>query len=189
MKAKEISGIVLAGGAGKRMGTDKSELTLGGKTLMEIQVQKLRQIGIEDIMISGSSASAEGTRSIQDIYPEKGPIGGVHACLKAAKNPACLVVSVDVPLVPAKVLEELVEAHEGGATVLNCDGKIEPLMAVYDTALAQRAEELIQSGERAVRRLSNNPAVKQVEYTGDADLLLNCNTPEDYEKAKALWKE
>ena len=36
--------------------------------------------------------------------------------------------------------------------------------------------------------MAANPEVKKVEYTGDPELLLNCNTPEDFEKAKALWK-
>ncbi|MBR3585763.1 MAG: NTP transferase domain-containing protein, partial [Oscillospiraceae bacterium] len=85
MKAKNISGIVLAGGFSKRMGTDKAELKLGGMTLLELQVRKLQQIGITDIMVSGYGKPVEGTRAIEDIYPHKGPMSGIHACLKAAK--------------------------------------------------------------------------------------------------------
>ena len=188
MKTKTISGAVLAGGGSKRMGTAKAEMKLGDLTLLEIQVQKLKKLGIEDIMISGYESDMAGVRTVEDIYPGKGPLGGVHACLKAAENPVCLVISVDTPLVPAEVLAELIEAHEGPATVLSCDGKIEPLIAVYDTALAERAEELIQKDDWAVRRMANNPAVKKLAYTGDTELLLNCNTPEDFEKAQSLWK-
>ena len=188
MKTENISGIVLAGGTSKRMGTDKAELKLGDLTLLEIQVRKLRQIGISDIMISGCGKPVEGARTVEDIYPQKGPMGGIHACLKAAGTPACLVVSVDVPLFPAEWLEKLIEAHEGPATVLSHGDKIEPLLAVYDTALAPRAEELIQTGDWSVRRMSANAEVKKLEYTGDPDLLLNCNNPEDFEKAKTLYQ-
>ena len=188
MKAKDISGVVLAGGGNKRMGIKKAELKLGDQTLLEIQVQKLRQLGIEDIMVSGYDEAPDATRAVADVYPGKGPLGGVHACLKAAGKPACLVVSVDTPLVPAEVLASLIEAHEGDATVLAHDGMIEPLLAVYDTSLHARAEELILSESWSMRRMSANPAVKKVEYTGDMDLLLNCNTPEDFEKAKNLWR-
>ena len=105
MRAADISGIVLAGGFSRRMGTDKAELKLGELTLLELQVRKLRQIGIADIMVSGCRKPVEGTRAIEDIYPHKGPMSGIHACLKAAKTEACLVVSVDVPLFPAEWLE------------------------------------------------------------------------------------
>lgn len=188
MKTSDISGVVLAGGGSKRMGIKKADLKLGDRTLLEIQVQKLRELGIEDIMISGYDEAVDGTHAVADVYPGKGALGGVHASLKAAKKPACLVVSVDTPLVPAEVLEALVEAHEGDATVLAHDGLIEPLLAVYDSALHELAEMLIQSDSWSMRRMSSNPAVKRVEYTGDMDLLLNCNTPEDFEKAKDLWR-
>ncbi len=188
MKTENISAAVLAGGFSKRMGANKAELKLGDKTLVDIQVQKLKELGISDIMVSGYEKEIEGTRAVADIHAGKGPLGGVHACLKAAKDPACLVISVDTPLLPAEVLKELVEAHEGPATVLSYEGQIEPLIAVYDTSLADIAEEQLLKDDFSIRRMSANAEVKKVEFKGDADQLLNCNEPEDYEKAKSLWK-
>ena len=188
MRAADISGIVLAGGFSRRMGTDKAELKLGELTLLELQVRKLRQIGIADIMVSGCRKPVEGTRAIEDIYPHKGPMSGIHACLKAAKTEACLVVSVDVPLFPAEWLEHLIQAHDDPVTMLCHGDEMEPLLAVYDTALASMAEELILSGDRSVRSLFAGSKVKRLEYTGDPDFLLNCNTPEDFEKAKTLYR-
>ena len=188
MRAADISGIVLAGGFSRRMGTDKAELKLGELTLLELQVRKLRKIGIPDIMVSGCRKPVEGTRAIEDIYPHKGPMSGIHACLKAAKTEACLVVSVDVPLFPAEWLARLIQAHDGPVTMLCHGNEIEPLLAVYDTALASMAEELILSGNRSVRSLFAGSKVKRLEYTGDPDFLLNCNTPEDFEKAKTLYR-
>lgn len=188
MKANEVSGAILAGGKNRRMGINKAELELGGRTLLDIQVQKLRELGIEDIMVSGYDKAVDGTRAVADIYQDKGPISGVLASLKAAEKPACLVISVDTPLVPVEVLKTLIEAHEGDATVLAHGDLIEPLLAVYDSSLHERAEKLLLSDSWAMRKMSSNPAVKKIEYTGDMDLLLNCNTPEDFEKAKSLWR-
>ena len=187
LNTENVSGVVLAGGFSKRMGTDKAKLKLGNLTLLEIQVRKLREIGLEDIMVSGYSRPVEGTRLIGDIYPHRGPMSGIHACLKAAKNPACLVVSVDVPLFPKEWLEKLIQDHSGPSTVLSHGGEIEPLLAVYDADLARQAEELILSGERSVRKLLNDAELKKLEYTGDPDLLLNCNTPEDFRKAASQY--
>ena len=188
MRAADISGIVLAGGFSRRMGTDKAELKLGELTLLELQVRKLRKIGIPDIMVSGCRKPVEGTRAIEDIYPHKGPMSGIHACLKTAKTEACLVVSVDVPLFPAEWLGKLVQAHNGPVTMLCHGNEIEPLLAVYDSDLASRAEELILSGDWSVRSLFAGSKVNRLEYTGDPDFLLNCNTPEDFEKAKTLYR-
>jgi molybdopterin-guanine dinucleotide biosynthesis protein A len=50
------------------------------------------------------------------------------------------------------------------------------------------AEELILSGDRSVRSLFAGSKVNRLEYTGDPDFLLNCNTPEVFEKAKMLYR-
>ena len=187
MRPESITGVVLAGGASSRMGRDKAELTLGGRTLTEIQVEKLRKLGIGDILLSGSGMAPPGVRQIPDIHPGLGPLSGIHACLQAAKAPACLVLSVDVPLFPAEALGELIAAHTAGITVLACGGEIEPLIAVYDSSLAPRAEELLLSDSRKVRSLMRGVPVRELPFTGSPDALLNCNTPEDFARAEALW--
>lgn len=45
--------VVLAGGASSRMGRDKSDLTIEGKTFLEMQIEKGRKLGINDILLSG----------------------------------------------------------------------------------------------------------------------------------------
>ena len=52
MRKKEISMIILAGGASSRMGRDKSDLTIDGKTFLEMQIEKGEKLGISDILLS-----------------------------------------------------------------------------------------------------------------------------------------
>ena len=185
MKAEDCSALVLAGGFSSRMGRDKAELVLGGETLIERQTAKLKRLGIADIMLSGYHKELEGTRLVPDLIPHKGPLSGIHACLLAAEHRACLAVSVDVPLLPEKLLEELIEAHEGGITIAcHGEGKLEPLMAVYDCSLAAAAEEILHSEKTAMMKLLKHAEVKQVRYEGDEDLLANCNTPEEFERIR-----
>lgn len=187
MKGMEITGIILAGGESRRMGRDKAELRLGGKTLAEIQLEKLQALGIGDILLSGDKRALPGTRRVTDVYPGRGPLSGIHACLKAAGNPVCLVLSVDVPLFPGETLGELAAAHEGGATVLGYAGEIEPLIAVYDSDLADTAEELLLADRRSVRNLLKSTKTKVFPFAGVPEALLNCNTPEEFARAEALW--
>lgn len=184
-----VSAILLAGGKSSRMGRDKAELPFRGTTLLEWQVEKLWGLGIEDIMLSGSRSGPEGVRVIPDEYPEHGPLGGLHACMKAARNPDCLVLSVDAPLVPPQALAELVRIHRegrGAVTLLRHGDKWEPLMGVYPSGLYRIAEPLLQGENTAVRRLLEETGFQLMDWHGDEALFLNCNTPEDYARLQAL---
>lgn len=186
---KQVSGIVLAGGASRRMGRNKAELTLMGKTLLERQADKFRELGIRDIMLSGEKCPAlPGVRVIPDEYVGKGPLGGLHACLRAARNPVCLVVSVDTPLIPAEALGQLCRVHTGGVTVLRHSGKEEPLLGVYDCCVADAIAALIESGKYAVRSLRDVVPWSYFDYLGPEEFLTNCNTPEDFKTVKRLAK-
>lgn len=176
------SAIILSGGRSSRMGVDKSQLQLFGETMLQRQIRKLRSIGIRDILISGTQ-SAEDLRSVPDIYPGRGPLGGLHACLQQAKYDHCLVISVDAPLVPASMLDRLCRVHQKGATVL-CHGAYqEPLIAVYDREVACVIQTLIAESSAPVRALRAYTSWQTVPYLGPEAYLHNCNTPEDYETA------
>lgn len=174
------SAILLAGGYSARMGTDKAELPFGGVRLIEYQARRLRGLGIRDIVAAGYAGPVEGTRFVPDIYPHRGPLSGVHAGLCAIENPRALVLAVDTPLVPEALLRDLLREHQGGVTIAAHAGKTEPLIGVYDRALAPVCEELLRGGRTAMRKLLDRAAVRLVAYTGDTMLLANCNTPEDY---------
>lgn len=184
---RPLSGIVLAGGASRRMGRSKAELLLEGKPLLHRQVDKLLALGVEDVMLSGANCpDLPGTRVIPDEFPGTGPLAGLHACLKAARNPACLVLSVDVPLVPAATLAHLCRAHETGVTVLRRGEWEEPLIGVYDRTVSDQIAEMLKRGERAVRALKRTVRWQCFDYWGPEELLMNCNTPEDFARAKEL---
>ena len=173
-----ISGIVLAGGKSTRMGRDKASLPFRDGTLLTVQRDKLTALGITDILLSGYRDGM-----IPDDTPDCGPLGGLAACLGRAKHPCALVLSVDVPLVPLDSLQKLIAAHTGGATLLQHGERIEPLIAVYDTAFSAKAQALLRSGRRAVRSLLDGIEWRTVSVPDDEFLYANCNTPEAYETA------
>jgi len=180
-----FSGVILAGGQSRRMGTDKASLPLFGRTFAEHQAEKLRALGIRDILFSGGGDAPAGTRAVPDELPGRGPLGGLHAALKRAEHPACLVLPVDAVLVPESVLRALLEAHRGGVTVLSHSGRPEPLLAVYDSDLWGLAEELLrQGGDTSARAFLERAGYRELPYDGDETLLMNCNTPEDYRRAR-----
>ena len=185
--SQSISGIILAGGMSRRMGTPKADLLLCGKSFLHWQVAKFQALGIEDIMISGAACpKLPGTRRIEDKYPNRGPLGGLHACLSEAQHPQALVVTVDTPLVPANALAHLRRTHCKGITTLRHGDKVEPLTAVYDSAIAQIIEPLILKSGAPVLRLMDRVSWWQFIYSGPEELFINCNTPEDYARLESL---
>ena len=186
---ENVSGVILAGGLSSRMGSNKAELPFGGVTLLEHQISKLRCLGIEDIVVAGHVAPLPDIRFAADVFPQKGPLGGIHAGLCAARGEHCLVLSVDTPLLPAELLLALVREHikaQSSITVLAHGDKIEPLIAVYEKSLAPLAEEILRTDSTSVRELYKRREISQLAYTGDERLLCDCNTPEEYRKATEL---
>ncbi len=179
-KSSSLSAAVLAGGFSTRMGNDKAALPVAGMTMLVQQVRKLRALGIGDIMISGAEQEIAGTRFVPDVYPHRGPLSGIHACLAAAKREAVLFLSVDTPLVPAEALKLLISAHEDNVTLLRSGEQTEPLIGIYDRALSPLCEAILQGERTGVWQLLNRTTVKTVPFSGDPALLLNVNTPEDY---------
>lgn len=180
MKPAAVSAIILAGGYSSRMGREKAELLFHGKSLVRRQAELLSSLGIEDILLSGYTGAVPGTRFVPDIIPHRGPLSGIHAGLAAAKHGAALVLAVDTPLVPPPLLEELIGAHRTGVTIVSHSGGWEPLIGVYDTALAPLCEKLLHGENSSIRQLLRQTELRLLEYGGDARLLMNCNTPEDY---------
>lgn len=185
--ALPFTGVVLAGGKSRRMGQSKAQMALLGKSLLERQVDKLHRAGASEILLSGESCRPlPNTRVVADVLPERGPLGGLHACLQTASYPYCLVLSVDVPLVPVETLRQLRAAHTGGITVLRHGAQAEPLIGVYDSALAPAVFSLIESSGVPVRSLQSILPWHYMDYRGDDTLLCNCNTPQEFEEMERI---
>ncbi len=178
---KKTSGLILAGGCSSRMGRDKAELEYGGKSFLRHQIEKLRRLGIEDIVVAGREEEIPGCRCVPDRFPHRGPLGGLQAGLAAIREERALVTAVDTPLLPEDLLLELLARHRGGITLASCRGRLEPLIGVYDRTVAERCGELLAGEDRSLRHLLRSCGFREVEYTGDPALLMNCNTPDEYE--------
>ena len=69
------------------MGRDKASLPFRGSTLLEWQADKLRRLGVRDLMLSGCRRDPPGPRLIPDELPGRGPLSGRHACSPRAAPP------------------------------------------------------------------------------------------------------
>ncbi len=185
----DFCGIVLAGGKSRRMGQDKSELTLKGQSFLEIQVNKLTSLKAKDIIISGKLSPIKYTHCIMDHVPDCGPLGGLYSCFLESKCKYALILSVDVPLISVATLGALLTAHVNSgleATILSHGDKIEPLLAVYNTDTTELLKKLIDKRDLSIRSFIKKLNHQMFDFKGDEIELLNCNYPDEYNQIKNM---
>jgi molybdenum cofactor guanylyltransferase len=103
---QDFIGIVLAGGQSSRMKQDKALLSLKGETLIARCERVLFEAGAKQVWISRNQS---GTNYLPDEIPGFGPLSGIHAAVSSTPLPV-LVMPVDMPLVEANLLQDLVSA-------------------------------------------------------------------------------
>ena len=69
-------GVVLIGGASRRMGTDKASIEFAGATLLKRSVDVLSEVFMS-VVISGGDQPPVGVRVLPDLVPGLGPLGGL----------------------------------------------------------------------------------------------------------------
>lgn len=161
-RENDYSLVLLAGGKSSRMGKNKAELKYQGRTFIENILEKAEHIGITRKYVSGFEAPGTNIKTVWDVYREQGPLGGIHACLKAIETPYCLVLPVDIPQIPESLLEQLLAYHENLRKeknrqrelplVLEHENFIEPLIGIYPAEMADTIESVIKEQSMGVYR-------------------------------------
>jgi molybdenum cofactor guanylyltransferase len=191
-------GFVLAGGRSSRMGQDKALLPLGGRTMLEIALDKLRSLPLPaPPRVAGGRSDA-----VADLHPGCGPLSGIEAALTASRRPLNVFLPLDMPLLPAKLLVWMLRrAQITGAmvTLPRINGRPQPLCAVYHRELLGPITASLLAGDYKVMRVVCSAAPRpgsvdifDVELVASADPEMlafsplpayrwfhNCNTPED----------
>jgi len=183
-----VAGIVLAGGAGQRMGgVDKAALRVGGITLLDRVLGAARPI-CECLLVVGPARPTEvpGVMFVAEDAPGGGPVPAVLAGVNALTgSEVVLVLATDLPLLTTSDLRRLLDAltASGGEVVAAADsGGPNPLLAAYrvPTLVARAAAQGLGAGSPASRLL---PTPLRTLDLGPATL--NVNRPEDLGAAEA----
>jgi molybdenum cofactor guanylyltransferase len=182
-------GVVLAGGASRRLGKDKALLAADGESLAARAVRKLR--GFADVAVAdGGRGLVPGVPSLPD-GPGRGPAAGVLGAAAAYPERALVVLACDLPEVPEIILTALVIVGRGAEVdwaVPRWGGRLEPLCAIYQPAALAALARRVAEGRFALHELADEPGLR-IAYLEEADIagfggdparvFLNLNTPED----------
>ena len=132
MTVSAFTGALIAGGRSSRMGRDKAFLDWQGRPLWEVQLAKLSSVGASELLVCGrreQGFEGDGFRFVQDDVEDLGPLAGLANALKEASHETVLVLAVDMPLVTAELLRELLgkcDGLPGRGVVPVVRGRVEP---------------------------------------------------------------
>ncbi len=193
MDQTAISVFVLAGGKSTRMGADKAFVMLQGRALLERALDLARSIGDRVAIVGDSGKYAQFAPIVEDVFPGCGPLGGIHAALRSSPTDLNLILAVDLPFVPAALLQYLVskavESPAALVTVPQTSQGRQPLCAIYRREFADRAEESLRSGRYKIDALFDKECTRVITETElrsagfSSDVFRNLNSVDDLKEA------
>jgi molybdopterin-guanine dinucleotide biosynthesis protein A len=175
------------------MGRDKAFLALGGRSLIEIVVERVRAVASEVIVVTNTPLRYAhlATRLVRDIHRGVGTLGRIHAGLAAARHDHALVVGCDMPFLNPSLLAYLASlAPHYDAVVPRVDGLFEPLHAVYCRSCLPLIEAQISTRQWQAFSFYPRARVRYVERAEiahfDPELLSlrNANTPKEWQRVE-----
>lgn len=193
--ASDVTAFVLTGGRSARMGRDKALLRLqDGETFLEHAIATCGAVAGQVGIVGPRSRYgpyAWAGEIVEDIYPDCGPLGGIHAALSITKTDWNLCLAVDLPAVNAVLLRWLLEqARSAGKliSVPNMGGRQQPLCAVYRRAFREVAEKALKANRNKVNGSFPPEETHVIAETDivaagfDPNMFANVNTPEEFVK-------
>lgn len=186
-ETKRVVGAVLAGGASRRMGQDKSTLVIPGEpseTFGTRAVRVLASVSDEVVVLGHGRGVEPSLPRLEDAVPDAGPAGGLLALLQSGWGDVYVVLPVDMPLIDGALLEELLAALAGApeahAATFAVEGRREPLPLVLRASARPRVAAALARGERGLGRILDDLGSLQVPGR-ESVLLQNINTSEDFQ--------
>lgn len=184
---REITGVVLAGGRGQRMGErDKGLLDFHGKALATWAIERLRP-QVEVLLISANrhqeAYAAMGAQVICDVLPEfAGPLAGLQAGLTAAKTQWVVTVPCDSPLLPRDLVKRLDAAalrHPAKVAVASDGMQRHPVFCLCHVAMLPKLNDYLARGERRVERWLAEVGFAEADFSDQPAAFANLNTPSE----------
>lgn len=186
--AADMTGVILAGGRGRRLGgADKGLALFAGRPLVEHAIAALApQVG--DLCISANRNleryATYGYRVIPDsVAGYAGPLAGLLSAMEIASTPFVLCVPCDAPAVPADLAARLHAAlvrARADLAVAHDGTRLQPLFALLRRALAPALRAYLEEGGREAGRFMRTQAAAIADFSDQPQAFANINTPQAF---------
>ena len=193
MNTNPITGFVLAGGKSRRMGIDKSLMSLNGKTLIEYSIDALKPL-CNNVVISSNNSIYDftGCEVWPDELPDQAPIVGIYSCLKRSKTDINIILSCDMPLISTTIIEYLLEnsVNHSITVPVHENGFIEPMCGIYKQSAIAILKEYIEIGNFRLNDcilVSSHRLIPTYRLSFfSPNTFININTHEDFNGLQSL---
>ncbi|MEW6689683.1 MAG: molybdenum cofactor guanylyltransferase MobA [Pseudomonadota bacterium] len=184
-----ITGVVLAGGLGRRMGgVDKGLQPLRGKPMIAAVLERLAP-QVSEILINANQNLEAYARFGHRVVPDAiggfaGPLAGLHACLGEARHELVLTVPCDSPFLPFDLLSRL-RKHlgENDLAIAKTFEQVHPVFSLVRTSVLNHLSEFLSSGGRKIDLWYSTLKFIEVPFDDEAEAFHNINTREELDRA------
>jgi molybdenum cofactor guanylyltransferase len=182
-----ISGVILAGGLGRRMGNiDKGLQELRGRPMVSWVAERLGP-QVNELLINANQNLAQyatfGYPVVPDQIPDfAGPLAGLHAALSAAAHPLVATAPCDSPFLPTDLVSRLhADLLAAGAdlAVARTFDQPHPVFCLCQRQVLPHLTAFLQGGGRKVDRWYATLKVIEVAFDDEAEAFENINTRDE----------
>ncbi|MCE9682852.1 molybdenum cofactor guanylyltransferase MobA [Halomonas alkalisoli] len=191
----DVTGLILAGGQGRRMGgRDKGLEPFAGRPLVA-HVRARLEGRVASVWINANrhheTYRGLAERVVADIEGDyQGPLMGIYTGLRTAETPWLLVVPCDTPALPMDLVERLVAGiGEGDIAVAHDGERLHPVVALLRVSLADDLEAALAGGERKIDRWYARHDWYRVDFSDCPESFTNLNTEDDKQRLEARLSE
>lgn len=204
-----LSGVILAGGKGTRMGgRNKALLQLDGKSLLERQLAVMQRICTDIVIVANDPeairpviqsrtpfASGCDIQIVPDLYLECGPLGGMHAALPHCRNDAAWIVGCDMPFLNEQAAQYMVAIwqKQQADVVIPADGSMHhPLHGIYAKRIYAAVEEMLEHKQYRIQRLLSGLHTITIDFSSNEHSLAfakYCSTNMASTESSPLWND
>ena len=181
----KVTGIVLAGGLGRRMGgVDKGLQPLRGRPMVQQVLERLSP-QVDEVLINCNQNLESYARFGHRLVPDEiggfaGPLAGLHAGLKAASHPLVVTVPCDSPFLPQDLVSRLRKSlEENDVAVAKTGDQAHPVFAMVRRNCLDNLAQFLAGGGRKIDAWYGRLRFVEVPFDDEADAFRNINTLEE----------
>lgn len=182
-----VTGVVLAGGQGRRMGgVDKGLVELGGKPMVAHVLDRFRPQVAEVLINANQNADRYGAFGFP-VVPDAvggfaGPLAGLHAGMVRATHSLIATVPCDSPFLPGDLVQRLMaglDTNDAQLAVARTFDQPHPVFCVVRCAVLPHLTAFLDNGGRKIDAWYATLKVVEVRFDDEADAFRNINTREE----------
>ena len=184
-----VTGIVLAGGQGRRMGgVDKGLQLLRGRPMVAWAIERLAP-QVDEILLNANQNAEAYAKFGYRVVPDSvggfaGPLAGLHAGLKAAAHPLVVTVPCDSPFLAMDLVSRLKgKLGNNQLAVAKTGDQPHPVFALVRRSVLPHLEAFLAGGGRKIDAWYATLAVIEVSFDDEPNAFRNINTLEELKNA------